>query len=153
MAESTRRSYSVAWTRYQRCCKAEGVSPLSVSEQGLCRFVTALAVEGLDSTSIRSSGPQTLNSAVCSASFLPGENPTTPPPKRIPDPCPTASTPARTPVLLQMCKIHTCNTHGMNEHKSLGVLTVFQKNDLHGLLRASPVPASLPILRGLLGPS
>ena len=54
MTESTRRTYSVAWTRYQRCCKSEGVSPLPVSEQGLCRFVTVLAVEGLASTSIRS---------------------------------------------------------------------------------------------------
>ena len=30
------------------------MSPLPVSEQGLCKFVTALAVEGLDSTLIRS---------------------------------------------------------------------------------------------------
>ena len=53
VAESTRRTYAVAWTRYERCCRAEGVNPLPVSEQGLCRFVTTLAVQGLASSSIR----------------------------------------------------------------------------------------------------
>ena len=47
VASATRRSYSVAWNRYSKFCRKEGRNPLPVSEQGLCRFVSALAVEGL----------------------------------------------------------------------------------------------------------
>ena len=60
LAESTKRTYSVAWSRYQRCCEAGGgggggggMRPLPVSEPGLCKFVASLAVEGLAANSIR----------------------------------------------------------------------------------------------------
>ena len=53
VAESTRRTYTVAWSRYLRYCGAEGVPPLPVLERGLYRFVAALAVEGVASSTIR----------------------------------------------------------------------------------------------------
>ena len=79
--------------------------------------------------------------------FSPGQIPPTPhSPKRIPDP---ALLLPPLPEHLSSCKcveyIHATQVSG-SAHS-------FPENDFHGLLRASPLPASLLLLRGLLDPS
>ena len=53
LAESTKRSYAVAWAKYHRFCEGKGWTPVPVSEPVVCAFVASLALEGLAGASIK----------------------------------------------------------------------------------------------------